>query len=263
MTDRLLLLAPRVNETGLQLLTAARRRGLRAHTATRWAVPEELRGLRPAHLYGGPLFADAVGAELGIGALEDPAGWLPSLPYGLTGRRVTLGTLAGARRSAGPAFVKPPGDKLFAARVYEGGAGLPAPGTLPEDLPVLVSEVVSFEREYRLFVLDGEVRTGSRYQSGGRLDVVPLEDDPDRAEVLAFTAEVLACGGLPSAVAVDVGRLDSGRWAVVEANSAWASGGYGCDPDAVLDVVLRAAGPATDVPPADRPHLRPLPAVVR
>ncbi|MFF7454481.1 hypothetical protein [Kitasatospora sp. NPDC008115] len=46
----LLMLAPRINETGLQLLTRARRRGLRAHTAVRWEVPAELAGLRPAHL---------------------------------------------------------------------------------------------------------------------------------------------------------------------------------------------------------------------
>ncbi|WP_371477998.1 hypothetical protein [Kitasatospora sp. NBC_00315] len=64
--DRLLLLAPRIDETGLQLLTTARRRGLRAHTATSWRVPRELRAPRAAHLYGGPLFGDCVGRELDV-----------------------------------------------------------------------------------------------------------------------------------------------------------------------------------------------------
>lgn len=105
--------------------------------------------------------------------------------------------------------------------------------------------------------------TGSRYLADGRLDVAPLDEDPHRAQVLAFTADVLACGGLPSAVTVDVGLLAGGGWAVVEANCAWASGGYACDPDRVLDVVLRAAGPEQDVRPADLPHRRPLPEVVR
>ncbi|MEV4614597.1 ATP-grasp domain-containing protein [Kitasatospora sp. NPDC049258] len=264
MTDRLLLLAPRINDTGLQLLTAARRRGLRAHTATRWAVPEELSGLRPAHLYGGPLFADVVGRELGIAALEDPADWLPGLPYELTGRRIECSTLAEARRLRRPAFVKPPNDKLFPARIYPDGTGLPGPDALEDDFRVLVSDIVAFDREYRLFVLDGEVRTASRYLVGGRLDVAPLEEDPYRAGVLAFTAEVLACGGLPSAVAVDVGLLAGGRgWAVVEANSAWASGGYACDPDRVLDVVLRAAGPEEAVAPSDLRHRRALATVAR
>ncbi|MFJ8477173.1 hypothetical protein [Kitasatospora sp. NPDC094011] len=34
-----LLLAPRINETGLQLRTAAGLRGLRAHTAASWRAP--------------------------------------------------------------------------------------------------------------------------------------------------------------------------------------------------------------------------------
>ncbi|MFD0527608.1 ATP-grasp domain-containing protein [Kitasatospora arboriphila] len=81
--------------------------------------------------------------------------------------------------------------------------------------------------------------------------------------MLAFAADALAAGGLPSAVVVDVGRLDDGTWAVVEANPAWASGGYAGDPEHVLDVVLRAASPTTAVTPADLPYTRPVPDVVR
>ncbi|WP_354639061.1 ATP-grasp domain-containing protein [Kitasatospora camelliae] len=264
MTDRLLLLAPRINDTGLHLLTAARRRGLRAQTATRWRVPEGLAESGAAvHLYGGPLFADAVGRELGIAALADPQDWLAGLPRELTGRAVVLTTLAEARGLRRPAFVKPPNDKLFPARIYPDGTGLPGADALEDDFPVLVSDIVTFRREYRLFVLDGTVRTGSRYLLDGRLDLAPLEEDPLRREVLAFAAEVLAEGGLPSAIVVDVGLLADGTWAVVEANCAWASGGYACDPEAVLDTVLRAAGPESACAPADLPFRRPLPEIVR
>lgn len=128
---------------------------------------------------------------------------------------------------------------------------------------MLVSDIVAFAVEYRLFLLDGEVRTGSRYLTHGELDVVPLDEDPRRAEVLAF-AQHLASPYLPSAVVVDVGLLVEGsRWAVVEANAAWASGHYACDPDAALDVVLHAARPEGEFGPADRAFLRPLPEVVR
>ncbi|MEV8096606.1 ATP-grasp domain-containing protein [Kitasatospora sp. NPDC085879] len=255
----LLLLAPRINETGLQLLTCARRRGLRAHTATRWEVPAELAGLRPAHLYGGPLFADAAAGALGVAALEPPADWLATLPAELLGRRVECTTLAQARRLRRPAFLKPPTDKLFPARVYPDGSGLPGPDALDDDTVVQVSDVVAFASEYRLFVLDGVVRTASRYAVDGDLAVSP-EAGP---EVLAFAADVLAVGGLPSAAVVDVGRLTDGTWAVVEANPAWASGGYACDPDHVLDVVLRAAGPADALSPTDRRFSRAVPEVVR
>ncbi|MGW4384593.1 ATP-grasp domain-containing protein [Kitasatospora sp. NPDC004531] len=256
-----LLLAPRINETGLQLRTAAGRRGMRAFTASSWRAPQELMDSQ-VHLYGGPLFADAVGGALGLGLLEPSSGWLAALPRELTGRAVELTTLGAARGLAGPAFVKAPADKLFAARVYADGGALPGPELLDADVPVLVSEVVRFAVEYRLFVLDGAVRAASRYARDGELSVgAPESDGP---ELAAFAAEVLAasaqCAPLPSAAVVDVGRTPGG-WAVVEANAAWASGGYACDPDAVLDVVLRAAGPLHRLPPSDRPFLRELPQV--
>ncbi|MFH8385969.1 ATP-grasp domain-containing protein [Kitasatospora sp. NPDC018058] len=258
-----LLLAPRVNETGRQLRTAAGLRGLRAYTATSWQAPRELLGA-PVHVYGGPLFGDAVGRELGLALLEPTEDWLARLPRALTGRRVSATTLARARELRGPAFVKPPADKLFAARVYPDGGALPGPELLDGDTPVLVSEVVRFRAEYRLFVLDGAVRAGSRYAVDGDLSVEPL--GREQAEVLAFTRDVLAASvshaPLPSAVVVDVGRTDEG-WAVVEANAAWAGGGYAAEPDDVLDVVLRSAGPAAQLPATDRPFRRELPEVVR
>ncbi|MFD8483061.1 ATP-grasp domain-containing protein [Kitasatospora sp. NPDC059673] len=254
-----LLLAPRINETGLQLRTAAGRRGLRAFTASSWRAPQELLGQR-VHLYGGPLFGDAVGRALGLGLLEPSADWLAALPRELTGRTVELTTLGAARRLAGPVFVKAPADKHFAARVYRDGGDLPGPELLDGDVPVLVSEVVQFAVEYRLFVLDGAVRAASRYARDGELSIGAPESDG----LQAFAAEVLAasaeCAPLPSAAVVDVGRTPGG-WAVVEANAAWASGGYACDPDAVLDVVLRAAGPLHQLPDGDQPFLRELPQI--
>ncbi|MCD0484344.1 ATP-grasp domain-containing protein [Streptacidiphilus sp. ASG 303] len=263
-TGRLLILAPRVTDTRLQLAAAAHRRGLRAVTAHGWRRPEEAGPGTPAHLYGGPLLADSVGGALGLVLLEPPADWLARLPQELTCRRVEAVTLAEARRLRRPAFVKPPVDKHFPARIHTDGSRLPGPDALDDDLPVLVSDIVRFVREYRLLVLDGAVRTASRYAVGPALDTAPLEEDPHHADVLAFARDLLtaAGGSLPSAAVVDVGLLDDGRWAVVEANPAWASGGYACDPDRVLDVVLRAAGPAAEAGPCDLPFARRLPEAV-
>ncbi|WP_031071402.1 ATP-grasp domain-containing protein [Streptomyces sp. NRRL WC-3742] len=262
-----LLLAPRVTETGHQLRVAAGLRGLRAFTAPSWRAPEELVG-EPVHLYGGPIFADAVGRALDLALLEPPADWLARLPLAVTGRQVAFSTLDETRRLRGPAFVKPPADKLFAARVYPDSSHLPGPELVDGDTPVLVSQVVHFRREYRLFVLDGEVTAGSRYAVDGELSVAPLApDDGVTSEVLAFTREVLAASAstpdapLPSACVVDIGLASEGSWAVVEANAAWASGGYAADPAGVLDAVLRSAGPAASLRTSDRPFLRELPEV--
>lgn len=262
---RTLFLSPRVTATGHALADAARRRGAHVETLRDWRVPERYRGAPDASLYAGPLFADAVARELGVGLLEAPTDWLARLPYELTLRDVEFTTIAEAWTLRRPAFVKPPNDKSFPARVYPDGSGLPGADAVDGTEPVLVSDIVAFAVEYRLFLLDGEVRTGSRYATRGALDVAPLAKDPRRAEVLDFAGRMTAAAGtgLPSAIVVDVGLIDGSGWAVVEANAAWASGHYACDADAALDVVLRAARPETEFETPDRGFLRPVPDVVR
>ncbi|MFI7342928.1 ATP-grasp domain-containing protein [Streptomyces sp. NPDC050085] len=254
-TPRTLFLSPRVTATGQALAAAARGRGLRVETYATWRTPDDWRALAGAGLYAGPLFADAVGRDLGIGLLEAAPGWLATLPYELTLRDVELTTIRAARALRRPAFVKPPNDKSFPARVYPDGSRLPGPDAVDDTTPVLVSDIVAFDVEYRLFLLDGAVHTASRYARRGALDVAPLHDDPWHAEVLDLAAR-LAPTELPSAIVVDVGRLTDGSWAVVEANAAWASGHYACEPGRVLDVVLRAALPVDCVGHRDARFLR-------
>ena len=110
-------------------------------------------------------------------------------------------------------------------------------------------------------LLDGEVVAASRYAVHGRLDAAPLDDDPREREVRAFAGTVARWrSSLPSGVVVDVGlaRDESTgreRWVVVEANMAWFAHCYYADPDRVLDVVLRSAGPLTDIAAADFGYL--------
>ncbi|WP_367128064.1 ATP-grasp domain-containing protein [Saccharothrix sp. HUAS TT1] len=220
------------------------------------AVPDVPPG--PVHYRGGPLFADRVATRLGLGLLEPADDWLPGLPPELVGRRIRATTLDAARAGRSPVFVKPPSSKSFTARVYAHGGELPA--DLPGGTAVLVSEVVGFAAEFRLFLLDGEVRAGSRYATWGRLDPAPLDECPEAGRVSAFAA---ALPGLPSAVVVDVGLTGPpedprASVVVVEANMAWFSQVYLSDPARALDVVLRSAGPVAEVPPDDRSFLRPV-----
>lgn len=244
-----LVLPPRLTASAEAVRDAARRRGLRTVQLPTFAVPD---GLRAAHLHAGPGFADAVAPALGIALLQAPADWLARLPRAFTRRRIDAVPIQEAYALRRPAFVKSPNDKGIRALVYTDGSRLPGSDEVDPRTPVLVSDVVEFTDEYRLHLLDGAVHTGSRYAEGGRLSLGPL---PDGAA--AFAEELLAeCGAtLPSAVVVDVGRV-GGRWAVIEANAAWASGVYTADPDRALDVVLRAAGPATALTARDRPFVR-------
>ncbi|MFI1354825.1 ATP-grasp domain-containing protein [Streptomyces sp. NPDC020898] len=224
------------------------------------------------HWYGGPLAADRIAGALGLGLLEPSDGWLAELPEEFTGRRVQLTTLAEAWQSRRPAFVKPPSAKSFPAAVYSDGSRVPRTGEdLTPDTAVLVSDVVTFAVEYRLFVLDGRVVTGSRYAVYGRLDPAPLDGDARASHVLRFADQLLTEEGdsLPSAVTVDIGLVqdpDRGgreRWAVVEANMPWFSHSYAAGVEGVLDVVLRAAGPRGRVGRGDERFLRGVPRAVQ
>lgn len=261
---RTLVLAPRSTETDRRLGPAAYRKGLRVQRSYDWAVPDGVRG-GEAYVYAGPLFADAVAGALGVGLLEPADDWLTRLPRELAGRRVDAMPLGRARTLRGPRFVKPPADKTFPARVYDDGAELPGPDVADQDAAVLVSDVVRFRAEFRLFLLDGDVRAASRYAVDGDLAVAPLDACAERQDVVAFAAAVAAdsTAGLPTAVVVDIGRTDAGSWAVVEANAAWASGGYAGDDDGVLEVVMRAGGPLAEVRASDRVFVRPAPEIVR
>jgi hypothetical protein len=262
MNARHLALSSQWTSTSEVLGVAAARRGM-VPVEVSQPVPERLVGT--SHYYGGPLFADKVAPALGLALLEPHDAWLPGLPSEVTGRTVEAMTLGDARQLPRPMFVKPPSDKGFEAGVYADGTRLPGPDKLPASTPVQVSEIVTFAREYRLFVLDGEVRAASRYAVFGRLDSVPIGQDPERDAVLGFAEDLLGAvaDSLPSAVVVDVGLItyaDRGgpRWAVVEANMAWFANSYAADPDRVLDVVLAAAHPAWQTSERDRDFVRPV-----
>lgn len=250
----LLALAPHRSVTAGLLAGAARERGMEVVTLSRAGVADRLRGSGGAHYYGGPHFASDVAGPLGVALLEPDEGWLDALPYAFTGRGIRSLRLSDARREVGPLFVKPPTDKSFPAAVYEHGSALRVPSHQDDPL-VQISEVVTWAKEFRLFLLDGEIRTGSQYATFGRLDAAPLEGHPDEEGIRDFARQLTeACGAtLPSGVVVDIGRMrgtggrDTERWAVVEANMAWFSNVYASDPGGALDVVLRAAGPRGQV----------------
>ncbi|TXS26498.1 DUF4343 domain-containing protein [Streptomyces sp. adm13(2018)] len=221
----------------------------------------------PAYWYGGPTAGARMAARLGFALLEPTDEWLSELPEEFTGREVRTATVLDAWALDRPAFVKPPRDKSFPADVYPDGSRLPA--DLDPATPVLLSDVVTFAAEYRLFLLDGRIAAGSRYAVFGRLDPLPLDRHGHLAgEIAEFVDRLVAAAGpsLPSAVVVDVGQLldpyrPGHRWAVVEANMAWFSHAYAAEPAPVLDVVLRAAGPRELVSPADLTFVRSMSAV--
>ena len=237
-----LIFTPRFTDDSQVLWKAAGQMGWTTERLSGWRVPEHLRQLPDPALYGEALFGPALAEQLGVDLLSPPEDWLARLPYEYKKRVITLSTLGAERRRTDPAFIKPPNDKSFPAGVYQ-GASLPT--DYADDMPVLVSEVVRWDMEFRCFVLDRRLCTYSLYSRYGELqrdDGFKSAEAEDR-ELEAFLAALFADPriDLPRAVVVDVGRIEGAGWACVELNAAWGAGIYGCDPKAALRVIGQAS----------------------
>jgi hypothetical protein len=238
-----LILSPRHTEDSQRLWRAAGKRGWDVERLTSWRATEQLRNIADPVIYVEVLMAPTVATELGIELLEAPENWLPQLPYEYRKRDIALTTLGEARTCENPRFVKPPNDKSFPAGIV---LGRDLPRDFPDESPVLVSEIVEWNTEFRCFVLDRKVVTFSVYLRDGELQKESgyATDDAEDEAVTAFTQKVLNDPrvSFPRAFVMDVGVIRERGWAVVELNAAWGSGLYGCDEDKVLDVLLVAAG---------------------
>lgn len=240
-----LVLPPRYTSDTNAMWKAAIAAGWEVERLPNWRPPESLASADPV-LYGEPLFAAAVADALSLVLIEPPPDWTVRLPWRYRQREIRFTTLAAVRRGHRPAFVKPADDKCFPARVYASGVELPTEEVLPGTTPVLVSEHVAFDVEFRCFALEGELATSSPYMRCGELAQAddgtwPAGHDELRGAV-SFARRVLDDPAVtcPPTFVLDVGTIDGG-WAVVEANAAWGSGLYGCDPSRVLSVLRRAS----------------------
>ncbi len=242
-----LILPPRFSDDSNALWRAAIALGWNIERLQSWRVPESfsLAPLQHAAIYGESLWANFVAEQLGLRLYEPPLDWLAKLPAQFVGRRVEFGTLLEAREKSFPRFVKPAGEKSFEARVYASAEELPPDTDQQESVWVLTSEVVSWEVEYRFYVLDGRIETASSYwrgetstQNENGVYQAPLDE---LSEALSFANQVAGkknqCGFGSYGAVIDVGLIRGFGWAVVEANPAFGSGIYGCDPERVLPVV--------------------------
>lgn len=210
-----------------------------------WRVPDTLGSLEDVAIYGESMWTNFVAEQLGLKLYEPPLNWLAQLPESFVRRRVEFLELSGVRDKAFPLFVKPAGDKTFEARVYNSPDELPAPKDERESTPVLTSKPVRWEVEYRCFICEGRVETLSSYwrrEDSTRISTGEYVSPPlEMEEARDFANEVVNSQSAKEfgerGVVVDVGIIEDVGWAVIEANPAYASGIYGCDPERVLSVV--------------------------
>ncbi len=247
-----ILLSQRFSQDSQAIWQAALKAGWGVHRCLRFRLPEPAPEVMCA--FGEMTFCDIMAERAELGLLEPLAGWLPALPEHFLKREVVLTDAWRAHRFDRRLFFKPANDKVFEKGIFERGADLHL-RQVAGDCPILVSEVVAFEVEYRCHVLDGKILAAEFYRFVGERD-----EEATRNAAIAF-AEMVLCSEterLPSSVVLDVGIIEGRGWAVVEANQTYASGIYGdIDAHDLLPAVLRAAGPRRLVSKRDEQFLRP------
>lgn len=93
---------------------------------------------------------------------------------------------------------------------------------IPVTTKVVIASPVNIKREWRLFIVDGKVSTGSQYRVGNK--VVTSSFLPQ--EVLDFSEEVAERWPPARVFVLDIAETDSGSLRVLEANGMNSSGFY-------------------------------------
>jgi hypothetical protein len=114
---------------------------------------------------------------------------------------------------------------------------------MPETTPVLIAEPVTWEIEFRCFVLERQVQTLNAYARFGQLTRTDGDEwiafPEEQTTALDFCNQFLSDESVkvPPGLVLDIGVIAERGWAVLEANPAWASGIYGCDPAKILPIL--------------------------
>mgnify|MGYP003392987656 CR=1 FL=1 len=164
--------------------------------------------------------------------------WLENLGSNLLNSEAQVCKFKEINPTYNPFFIRPSEDrKIFSGQVIdkanfdiwlrETTALMQYAGyvTLTPDTEVIVSPLKAIHSEWRFFVVDGEIVTGSLYKRGDRVISLPLIKNED-AEV--FAKEMVALWKPAKAFVIDVALTDKG-YRVIEYNCLNSSGFYASD----------------------------------
>lgn len=184
--------------------------------------------------------------ELGFAAqLCSPgSAWLAELNPEFTGRKITATTFKEMPEFSDRMWVKPAEAKVKSLALgrysYSELKDIFLTNSLSGDIHLQWTDsFLNLDYEHRFFIRNGEVIAGSPYLVKG-VGFHPGIDSSElfNAQEFAQHVETSNVGDTPPAYVLDVALdMDRNEWLVVEANRAWSSGFYGCDPMEALKAV--------------------------
>ena len=110
------------------------------------------------------------------------------------------------------------------SRLYQLGYSENSQTTITADDYIVISEAKEIHSEYRFFVVDGKVITGSRYKLGNRV----LYSNQVDQEVYDYAQKMVDVWAPNKAFALDICRAND-RFYVLEINAINSAGFYHCD----------------------------------
>jgi hypothetical protein len=235
MSRNVLILSKRYSSDSQILYNAAINNSWRVWRFTSRDIPAWVRE-SDVSIYCETAFADYLASELNIQLLSPSNYLLAKLPFDFVKRNIEYTTYKNFKKPSVKKFIKPADYKYFPAGIYGEGDEIPGLSYCQDDDPFLISDIVKFINEYRLFVMNDEISTGSIYVSDSEFVGDKEIDSNLNSNLLVFANKVVISlkGSMPTSYVLDIGQLDSGDYAVIEFNPTWASGFYGSDPSKVL-----------------------------
>lgn len=148
------------------------------------------------------------------------------------GRRMYESTMEAIRKihiDVYPFFIKPLLDhKLFTGLVLKTNIDLLQIHSVPDDTPVLFSEFMKFESEYRCFIHSKKL-VGAKNYSGNFSKILNFYVVEEA--ISAYKEQPIACS-------LDFGITDDGRTKLIEINDGFALGMYGLNPVLYCNMIL-------------------------
>lgn len=150
----------------------------------------------------------------------------------------TLGQLRKEVQEGRECFIKPHDrQKLFTGHAVRDFGGLIRTAGFPEETPVIVQEIIRFHSEWRVFVVNGEIRHIGHYNG----DPLMFPDPYTVRSVISVP------GIFPSAYSADFG-ITSTSTCLVELNDSFALGAYGMPALGYADMIETRWKELTNLP---------------
>lgn len=245
-SQKIIVLSPNFSEDSMIINQATIDTEFTAMRFGSWNVPIEYQNDVIA-VYGEDLFTTIVAEQCNLKLLKPADDWLANIPIKYTLRSIIYDRFENIQNVKNK-FIKPIDFKFFPAGVYTSVEEIQGYNTIDRNIEIFVSDVVDWSIEVRCFIIDRKVQTWSTYIYNGEIQLKNTMLKNEETDMLNFLYEFLIDQtiNLPKAVVIDVGYIPNQGWALIEANPVWSSGVYACNPQKVIETIVKSCEKLND-----------------